>query len=93
MDREAEKERIVQAIDAAGGNISRAADLLGSSRRTLTNRMREYGMPHGKSGRRRQLLPYARRGRFSGASVATAAVGAAAVVGAVLGLVTGGKSA
>jgi hypothetical protein len=39
-------------------NITEAAHALGSSRRTLQSRMRDYGIAPGKAGRPRQLLPY-----------------------------------
>jgi len=40
-----EKQRIVDALEQCGGNQTRAAKLLGISRRTLTNRLNEYGLP------------------------------------------------
>jgi DNA-binding NtrC family response regulator len=40
-----ERERIVKALEACGGNQTRAAKLLGISRRTLVNRLDEYGLP------------------------------------------------
>ncbi|HEY3499171.1 MAG TPA: sigma 54-interacting transcriptional regulator [Polyangiaceae bacterium] len=42
---ELERERIVQALDACGGNQSRAAKMLGMSRRTLVRRIGELGLP------------------------------------------------
>jgi len=43
-DSQGERERITQAINMARGNISKAAVILGVSRGTLYNRMKEYGM-------------------------------------------------
>jgi two-component system response regulator AtoC len=40
-----ERTRVVQALEAAEGNQSRAAEILGVSRRTLINRIEEYGLP------------------------------------------------
>jgi DNA-binding NtrC family response regulator len=40
-----ERERIIAALDECGGNQSRAAKVLGISRRTLINRIEEYGVP------------------------------------------------
>ena len=42
---DAERERIVQALDACGGNQSRAAKLLGVPRRTLVRRIAQLGLP------------------------------------------------
>jgi two-component system response regulator AtoC len=39
------KERVVQALAECNGNQTRAAELLGVSRRTLINRMIEYDLP------------------------------------------------
>ena len=58
-----ERDAILSALHRTGGNIGKAARELGASRRTLQNRMREYGLPPGKSGRRKRLLPYAKRSR------------------------------
>ncbi len=41
---ELEKQRIVDALDKCAGNQTRAAELLGISRRTLINRLDEYGI-------------------------------------------------
>jgi hypothetical protein len=83
------KETIVAALerskDSSGKyNIGVAADDLGASRRTLQNRMREYGIPPGVAGRRKRDLPYPiskrTKRRIGGV------LGAAAVIGAsVLG--------
>jgi two-component system response regulator AtoC len=42
------REQIVAALARCGGNQTRAAELLGVSRRTLINRMEEYGLPRPK---------------------------------------------
>jgi DNA-binding NtrC family response regulator len=44
MDPEAERVLILQALEQAGGNQSRACEILGISRRTLINRLDEYGV-------------------------------------------------
>ena len=44
---------------ATTGTIAGAARLLGWSRRTMQSRMREAGMPPGKSGHPRKLTPAA----------------------------------
>jgi two-component system, NtrC family, response regulator AtoC len=41
---ELEKQRIVDALEKCAGNQTRAAELLGISRRTLINRLDEYGI-------------------------------------------------
>ncbi len=43
-DEEREKEQIAHALEQAEGNLSRAAKLLGISRRTLYNKMDKYGL-------------------------------------------------
>jgi len=40
---EMEKQAILQALKAAGGNRTRAAEQLGISRRTLHRKISEYG--------------------------------------------------
>ena len=45
-DKEDEKERILQALEAAGHNKAKAARLLGIDRKTLYNKIRLYGLPH-----------------------------------------------
>jgi DNA-binding NtrC family response regulator len=43
--RDLEKQRVVEALEACGGNQTRAAELLGISRRTLLNRLDEFDLP------------------------------------------------
>ncbi len=43
-----ERERIIDALEACGGNQTRAAKFLGISRRTLINRLDEYNLPRPK---------------------------------------------
>jgi two-component system, NtrC family, response regulator AtoC len=40
-----ERQRVVDALEAADGNQTRAAEILGVSRRTLINRIEEYALP------------------------------------------------
>jgi DNA-binding NtrC family response regulator len=40
-----ERERILKALSECGGNQTRAAKVLGISRRTLTNRLNEFALP------------------------------------------------
>ena len=47
-----ERHRIVDALVRCGGNQTRAAALLGISRRTLVNRLTEYGIPRPHRKRR-----------------------------------------
>jgi transcriptional regulator of acetoin/glycerol metabolism len=49
--REAERERIMAALAATGGNQTRAAELLGVSRRTLVARLAEYDIPRPRKSR------------------------------------------
>ncbi|HEY8076132.1 MAG TPA: sigma 54-dependent Fis family transcriptional regulator [Labilithrix sp.] len=44
-DTLATRERVIEALAKCDGNQTRAAELLGVSRRTLINRMIEYGLP------------------------------------------------
>ncbi len=44
-NREAERQRILRALELHGGNQTRAAESLNVSRRTLINRMIEFGLP------------------------------------------------
>ncbi len=46
-----EKQQILNALAQCGGNQSRAAELLGISRRTLINRLEEYGVTRPRKGR------------------------------------------
>ena len=41
---------VVEALASADGNQTRAAELLGVSRRTLINRMIEFGLPRPRKG-------------------------------------------
>jgi two-component system, NtrC family, response regulator AtoC len=43
-DRDDERRRVVEALDQCAGNQSRAAKLLGISRRTLVTRIEEFGL-------------------------------------------------
>lgn len=45
---EDERQRLLAALAECGGNQTRAAKLLGYSRRTLVNRLREYSLPRPK---------------------------------------------
>ncbi|HEY4106490.1 MAG TPA: helix-turn-helix domain-containing protein, partial [Polyangiaceae bacterium] len=45
---EDERQRVLAALASCGGNQTRAAKLLGFSRRTLVNRLREYNLPRPK---------------------------------------------
>lgn len=49
----AERSRIVAALEQAHGNQSRAAVLLGISRRTLTNKLNTFELPRPRKGRSR----------------------------------------
>jgi DNA-binding NtrC family response regulator len=40
-----ERERIVDALNQCGGNQTKAAEMLGISRRTLLNRLDVYNLP------------------------------------------------
>jgi two-component system response regulator AtoC len=44
-----EKRRIEEALAACGGNQSRAADMLGMPRRTLVERLREWGLTRART--------------------------------------------
>ena len=45
---EAERQAIIQALDACAGNQTKAAQMLGVARRTLINRIERYGLPRPK---------------------------------------------
>ena len=45
--RDAERQRVLAALDAAKGNVSKAARLLEVSRRTMYNKIKELDIPHG----------------------------------------------
>jgi transcriptional regulator of acetoin/glycerol metabolism len=38
------KKQLIEALESAGGNQSRAADILGISRVTVWNRMKKFGI-------------------------------------------------
>ena len=42
---DSERQRIADALEACAGNQTRAAEMLGISRRTLLNRLSEYDLP------------------------------------------------
>jgi DNA-binding NtrC family response regulator len=44
LDADTEKRLIEEALERAAGNQGKAAELLGISRRTLINRLDEYGI-------------------------------------------------
>lgn len=46
---------VVEAIAQAGGNVTRAASILGIARRTLQNRMREFNIDVATKGGRPKL--------------------------------------
>jgi transcriptional regulator with GAF, ATPase, and Fis domain len=45
-----ERDRIIRALEACGGNQTRAAKMLGVSRRTLINRLEQFQLPRPKKG-------------------------------------------
>jgi DNA-binding NtrC family response regulator len=47
-----ERQLVVQALDETGGNQTRAAKLLGISRRTLISRIEEFGLPRPRKRKR-----------------------------------------
>ena len=47
---ESERDRVVRALESCGGNQTRAAKMLGVSRRTLINRLEEFNLPRPKKG-------------------------------------------
>jgi hypothetical protein len=86
-----EKDDILQAIrdtgatvgdkQITGGSISRAAKKLGVSRRTLQARMRHYGIPMGKAGRRFRKISYGRNAKAYAIGAAVVVVGGAVLLG------------
>jgi DNA-binding NtrC family response regulator len=50
MDPETERGLILKALEEAAGNQSRASRILGISRRTLVNRLDEYGLKRPQKG-------------------------------------------
>jgi len=84
-DKVAERAKIEEALKNSDYNIEEAAKELGASRRTLQNRMREYGMQRGTSGRRKARLPYGfvkKAARKLKSPSATGLISAAVAVGA-----------
>ena len=55
-----DRAEVVAALRRSGYNIVHAARDLGTSRRTLQNRMIEFGLARGTPGRRKRRLPYRR---------------------------------
>ncbi|MCK6549623.1 sigma 54-interacting transcriptional regulator [Myxococcota bacterium] len=49
-DGDDEKQRILRALEACGGNQTRAAKMLGIGRRTLTDKLNKYQVPRPKKG-------------------------------------------
>jgi two-component system, NtrC family, response regulator AtoC len=49
--REYERQRIVEALERFGGHQGKAAEHLGVSRRTLTNKLTELGLPRPRKGK------------------------------------------
>jgi len=47
-DHRGERDRIVRALELCGGNQTRAAKMLGVSRRTLINRLEQFNLPRPK---------------------------------------------
>jgi DNA-binding NtrC family response regulator len=49
-DQAATRDAVIEALARADGNQTKAAEMLGVSRRTLINRMIEYGLPRPRKG-------------------------------------------
>ena len=47
-DSQDERQRLIRALEECGGNQTRAAKLLGISRRTLINRIEQWQLPRPK---------------------------------------------
>jgi DNA-binding NtrC family response regulator len=45
-----ERERIIDALRVCGGNQTKAAEMLGISRRTLLNRLDQFNLPRPRKG-------------------------------------------
>ncbi len=45
-----DRRRVLDALAACGGNQTRAAEMLGMSRRTLVTRLDAYGLPRPRKG-------------------------------------------
>jgi DNA-binding NtrC family response regulator len=52
-----ERQRIVEALDKCAGNQTKAAQVLGISRRTLVSRLSEYNLPRPRGGGQRPSQP------------------------------------
>jgi DNA-binding NtrC family response regulator len=50
-DDEMERQRVLSALAACGGNQTRAAKMLGIARRTLTSRLDRLGIPRPRKDR------------------------------------------
>jgi two-component system, NtrC family, response regulator AtoC len=50
-EQQDERERIIRALSTCGGNQTRAAKMLGISRRTLSTRLNEYNLPRPRKGK------------------------------------------
>jgi transcriptional regulator with GAF, ATPase, and Fis domain len=48
IDSEEERQRVLRALEQCGGNQTRAAKVLGVSRRTLINRVERLNLPRPK---------------------------------------------
>jgi transcriptional regulator of acetoin/glycerol metabolism len=50
VESSSERDRVIRALESCGGNQTRAAKLLGISRRTLINRLEQFQLPRPKKG-------------------------------------------